>query len=127
MGWARGMGGLSSSFRSPLPAIMRERAIGFRHPVRVFAFLDGVPPVIRRIEQLSREPLGHGLFVALARGRDDPADAERLAAREAHFHRHLVGGAADAAGAHLDRWHDVVERLLEYAQRRLLGLALDQV
>jgi len=56
----------------------------------------------------------HCLFVALARRRDDPADAERLTPRRPHFDRHLIGGAADAAGAHFDRRHDVVERLLEH-------------
>src|SRR5262249_13452831 len=35
--------------------------------------------------------------------------------------------AADAAGAHLDRRHHVVERLLEDLDRVLLGLALDDV
>src|SRR5471032_928700 len=104
---------------------MRERTVGFRHLVCVFALLDGVSPVIGRIEQLSREPLGHYSFVAIARGDDDPADAERLAARGAHFNRHLVGGAADAARTHFDRGHHVVERLLEYRERALLGFALD--
>ena len=68
------------SFNSPSPAVVRERAVGFRHPMRVFALLDGVSPVVGGIEQLGREPLRHRLFVALARGRDDPADAERLPA-----------------------------------------------
>src|SRR5205809_5587491 len=104
IGWARGMG-VSFSFSScsyavPLPAVVRERAVGFRHSVRVFAFLDGVPPVIGCIEQLSREPVGHRLFAALARSRDDPANAKRLAAHGANFDRHLIGGAADAAGTH---------------------------
>src|SRR5262249_37426526 len=43
---------LSFGFRSDacsylqlLPAVVRERAVGFRHPVCVFALLDGVPPV----------------------------------------------------------------------------------
>src|SRR5208282_3310044 len=36
-------------------------------------------------------------------------------------------GAADAARAHLDRRHDVVERLLEDADRILPGLALDHI
>src|SRR6185437_2370272 len=41
--------------------------------------------------------------------------------------RHLIGGAADAAGAHFDRRHHVVQRLLEYRKRILLGLAFDDV
>src|ERR1051326_3946993 len=115
MGWLRGIG-VCLSFASVryaywlLPAVVREGAVGFRHPVRVLALLDGVPPIVRRVEQLRREPLGHGLFAALARRRDDPGDAERLAPRAAHLDRHLVGGAADAARAYFDRRHHVVER-----------------
>src|SRR5690242_21917500 len=84
-----------------LPAIMREGAVGFRHLVHVFTLLDGIPPVVRRIEQLCRKPLGHCLLVTVARGRNDPADAERLPAHRADLDRNLVGGAADTAGADL--------------------------
>src|SRR5450755_1303506 len=106
---------------------MREGPVGFRHLVGVLALLDGVSPVIGCVEQLGREPFGHRLFVAIARGRYDPAYAECLPARRAHFDRHLVGGATDAARAHFDRRHHVVERLLEYGERSLLGLALDHL
>jgi hypothetical protein len=37
-----------------------------------------------------------------ARGGDQPADRQRLAALGAHFDGHLVGGATDPARAHLD-------------------------
>ena len=37
---------LVSVLSSPLPAIMRERAVGFRHLVHVFALLDRVPPIV---------------------------------------------------------------------------------
>src|SRR5262249_38757622 len=106
---------------------MRECAVGLGHPMRVFAFLDGVPPIVRRVEQLGREPLRHRLFIALARGRDQPANAQGLAPILTYFDRHLISGAADAAGAHLDRGHDVVERLLEHGERILFGLAFDKV
>ena len=36
---------------------MRERAIGFRHAVRVFALLDGVATVVRGIHELAGEAL----------------------------------------------------------------------
>src|SRR5215469_18558960 len=122
MGWLRGM---KPSLWSP--AIMREGAIGFRHAMRVLPLLDGVSPVVRCIEQLGREPLRHRLLVTLTRSRDDPADAERLPAHRAHLDWNLIGGAADAARAHLDRRHDIVEGLLEDGDRVLLGLALDDV
>ena len=59
---------------------MRERAVGFRHPVRVFALLDGVSPIVGCVEQFGREPLGHGLFVAAARERNEKTMTERLSA-----------------------------------------------
>src|SRR5258705_3278762 len=104
---------------------MREGAVGFRHPVHVFTLLDGVPPAIRRVEQLGREPLRHRLFVAFARRGNQPADYERLPAHRADFDWHLIGGAADPARTYLDRRHHVLERLLENRQRALLGLGLD--
>src|ERR1700754_1391581 len=114
-----------NSVVSPFPAIVRERAVGFRLLVHVFPLLDGVAPVVRSIEQLRRKPLRHGLFVAPPRSDDDPADAQCLPAGGTYFHRHLVGGAADAAGTHLDGRHHVFKRLLEYGERALLGLGFD--
>src|SRR6516225_7194633 len=96
----RGMGSfLESPLVSPLPAIMRERAVGLRHPVHVFTLLDGVPPVVRCVQELRREPLGHRLLIALARSRNQPADPQSLPANRANLDRNLVGRTADAAGA----------------------------
>src|SRR5918998_3175133 len=36
-----------------LPAIMRERLVGVRHPMRVFPPLDGDAPIVRGIEQFA--------------------------------------------------------------------------
>src|SRR5512133_2259623 len=102
MGWLRGIGGYVLISSWPSPAIMRKRPIGLGHAVRVLALLDGVSPTVGCIEQLRREPLRHRLFVALARGRDDPADPERLPARRADLDRHLIGRPADAPRAHFD-------------------------
>src|SRR5713101_9182877 len=96
MGWLRGMAAKSLISVRPSPAIMRKRPVGLGHAVRVLALLDGVSPAVGCIEQLGREPLRHRLFIALASGRDDPADAERLPADRAHLDRHLIGRAADA-------------------------------
>src|SRR5262245_18560971 len=111
----------------PSPAVVRKCPIGLGHAVRILALLDGVSPAVGRIEQLRREPLRHRLLVALARGRDDPADTERLPAGGSHLDRHLIGGAADTPRAHLDRRHHIVERLLEHRDRILFGLALDDL
>src|SRR5579871_6548216 len=97
MGWCGGFGGSSWGFGSRSPAIVREGPVGLRHSVSVLAFLDSVPPIIRRVEQLRGEPLGHGLFVALACRGNDPADPQCLTARGTHFNGHLIRGAADAA------------------------------
>src|SRR5262249_43234664 len=129
MGWTRGMGKSfkASVFVDPsipaLPAIMRERTVGFRHPVNVLTLLDGIPPAIRCVKQLRGESLRHRLLVTLARGRNDPANTERLAAVVTHLDRHLIGRTADATRTHLDRGHDIVERLLEDRDWALLGLA----
>src|SRR6201996_8780898 len=120
------MGFSYESVVSPLPAIVREGAVGFRHPVHVFTLLDRVPPAVRGIEQLRGEPLRHRLFVALARSGNDPADAERLTAHVAYFDRHLIGGAADATRPHFDGRHHVFQGRFKYRQRTLLGLGLDQ-
>src|SRR6266851_2029747 len=119
------MGCSSKSVVSPLPAIVREGAVGFRHPMHVFTLLDGVSPAIRCVEQFGREPLRHRLFIAFARRRNQPADPERLPAHRAYFDRDLIGGAADAARTDFDRRHYVFQRLLENRQRTLLGLGLD--
>ena len=59
---------------------MREGAVGFRHAVRVLALLHSRAAVVRSVEQFRRETFHHCLVVAAARGRDDPADRERLTA-----------------------------------------------
>src|SRR6478609_2030934 len=110
-----------------LLAIMRESAVRFRHAVRVFAFLHRVAAIVTCIHELGREPVDHGLVVAAARGRDDPAYSERLAAIGTNFDRHLIGGAADAAGAHFDRGGDIVECRFENRERIGAQLAFDRV
>ena len=65
-------------------------------------FLTALPRLFAAsISSPDRRP-GHGRLVAAARGGDEPADGERAGAIGAHFDRHLIGGAADAARAHFD-------------------------
>src|SRR5712692_2961601 len=56
-----------------LPPVMRERPVGFRHPVRVFLFLDRLALALRGEDQLRREPLRHVLLLAGAAVLNDPA------------------------------------------------------
>ena len=86
-----------------------------------------MPRLLARIEQLARQPLDHRVLVARAGGRDDPADGQRLTALGANLDRHLVGGATDAARAHLDGRHHVFQRLMEHLHRVRLGLGFHPV
>src|SRR4051812_25100433 len=66
---------------SQLPAVVRERAVRFRHPVYVFALLDGAAPEVRGVHEFVRQLLLHRLAVAaLACEADEPPDAQRQAA-----------------------------------------------
>src|SRR5690606_24719115 len=85
---------------APLPAVVREGAVGVGHAVRVFAFLDRVAAVVGGVHQLGREARGHGRLGTAAGGGDQPAHGERLGALGTNLDRHLVGGTADPARAH---------------------------
>src|SRR5258707_12132176 len=80
-----------------LPAVMRERPIGFRHLVRVFALLHRRAAIARGVHQLPRKSPLHGWFVAAAGSRDDPADGECARTLGAHFHWYLIGRATHTA------------------------------
>src|ERR1700712_3933140 len=92
-----------------LPAVVGEGLVGLRHLVGVFAPLHGGTKTIARVEQLVHEPLGHGLLATLAGVGDQPAKRQGGAAACAHLDRHLVGGAADPAAAHLESGLHVVQ------------------
>ena len=49
-----------------LPAVVRERLVGFGHSVGVFLLLDGVPFTLARGDDLSGELLRHRLLVTAA-------------------------------------------------------------
>src|SRR3546814_17969818 len=57
----------------PLPAVVREGAVGFGHTVRVLALLHPIAAVVRRVEQLARPPRGPLCLVAVGRGVFYPA------------------------------------------------------
>src|SRR3546814_20297231 len=64
----------------PLPAVLREGAVGFGHTVRVLALLHRIAAVVRSVGQLARQARGHRRLAAVARGGYQPADRERLRA-----------------------------------------------
>src|SRR5579859_4199992 len=105
---------------------MGERLVGLGHLVRLFLAADRGARVVRRVEDLGLELLGHRLAGALARGLDDPAHRERVAAVRTDLDRYLVGRAADAPRLDLDERGRVAETRLEDLDRRpadrLLGL-----
>src|ERR1700693_2077910 len=107
-----------------LPAVVRERLVGLRHLVSVFALLHGRPAVVGRVQQLAREPLRHALLRATPRGPDQPAHAERRPPIRAYLDRHLVGRAAYATRLDLHRRLAVVHGRLEELERVLLGAVL---
>src|SRR5688572_1830200 len=107
-----------------LPLEMAEGAVRLGHLVRVFTSLDRRAEAVHGIDELGGELLAHALPVALARGLDEPAHAERQAAVAPDLDRDLVGRATDAAGLDLDDRRGVAHRGLEDLETRTPGLGL---
>src|SRR6266853_1765544 len=105
-----------------LPAIMRERLVGFRHAMHVFLLLHRSAARVRRVNQLVRELVHHGLTRALPRILQQPANCERLPAERIHFHRNLVVRAANATRLHFQQRLHVLDGFLENLQRVVVGL-----
>src|SRR3954454_3600749 len=101
-----------------LPAVVRERLVGLRHPVHVVLALERVPLRLERVEDLTGKLVAHVLLAAVAGERDEPAQRERAPAALRHLHGHLVVRAADAAAAHLEHRRDRLHGLLEHLDRR---------
>src|SRR6185295_5237091 len=112
---------------SPLPAVVRESFIGFRHAVDVVFFLDGAAAQIGRVVQLIGQLLGHALFRAGARVLQDPANRQAGSAIVGNFYRHLIVGAADATRLDFEQRLAVLHGLLEELQRIILRTILDLV
>src|SRR5687767_6055422 len=100
MGVLRGME--LSTGRLTLPAVVSEGLVGFCHAMRVFALAHGGAAVLGRIHELVSQAERHRLLAAIARGFDEPAHRESLAALRTDFDGHLVGGATDATRLHFD-------------------------
>src|SRR3954470_14223034 len=100
---------------------MGESLVGLRHAIDVLLALERAALFGLRVLELAGEPLGHRLFAACAREGDEPADREGASPALGDFDRDLVGGTADAAGAHLEDRGEGTDRLLERLDRLLLA------
>src|ERR671936_123521 len=89
-------------YRAALPPVVGEGLVRLRHTVGVLAPLDRRPLSLRRVHDLVRELLGHGLARPGARRRDQPAHRQRDAAIAPYLDRHLVGRAADPPRLNLE-------------------------
>src|SRR6516164_342515 len=110
-----------------LPSIMREGFVRIGHPVCVLPPFDRDTAIIGGIEKFARKSFFHRVLRPTARTRNQPADRQRLAALGPNFHRHLVSGATDPAGAHFNRGTHIAERIMEHAQRILAAAFGDAV
>src|SRR5690606_27035710 len=115
----------SSDAPRPLPAVVREGLVGLGHAVDVVLALVGAALLLLRVEQLVGEALGHRLLATLPGELDEPADRERARAALRDLDRHLVGRAADAAGADLEDRGERLDRLLERLDRILARALAD--
>src|SRR6266436_196449 len=105
-----------------LPAIVCERLVRFRHTMHVFLLLHRSAARVRRVNQLVRELVHHGLTRAFPRILQQPANRERLPAERIHFHRNLVVRAANATRLHFQQRLHVLDGFLENFQRIVVGL-----
>src|SRR6266567_2894871 len=105
-----------------LPTVMRERLVRFCHAVYVFLLLHSSAARIRRINQLVRELVHHGLARAFPRILQQPANRQRLPPKRIHFHWNLVVRAAHAPRLHFQQRLHVLDGLLENLQCIVVGL-----
>src|SRR4051812_44328998 len=85
-----------------LPAVVRERLVGLRHPVEVVLTLVGTALLVEGVQDLPRELLVHVLLAPVARIRNDPPHGEGARAARRHLDRDLIVRAADAPRARLE-------------------------
>src|SRR5271155_3969018 len=115
---------VSLFFLSSLPPIVRKSFVGLGHAVHVFFLLDSCAAIVGGIEKFVAQLVDHAFFAASTRVDDQPANRQRGTPIGVHFHRHLVVGAAYAAGLHFEQRLDVLDRLLEELQGFVATLLL---
>src|SRR6185295_20165686 len=105
--------------RLPLPAVVGKGLVGLRHAEDVVLALERAALLGLRVEQLVGEPLRHRLLATVAGELDEPAHGERAGAAGRDLDRHLVGRAADTAGADLEHRGERLDGRLERLDRVL--------
>src|SRR3954451_8635105 len=89
------------SFFSCLPAVVRKRLVGLRHPVDVVLALERPALLVQGVQNLVGQLVRHALLAAVPRVGHEPAHGQRAGPTLRHLDRHLVVRAADAAAADL--------------------------
>src|SRR5690625_3860550 len=105
-----------------LPAVVRERPVGFGHSVHVLAALHTGAEAVGGIEELIHQALGHAFFPARAGVVDQPAQGKGVAPSGTDLDRNLVRRATDTAAADLEGGLDVVQGAFERDDRVSAGL-----
>src|SRR6266851_638345 len=111
----------ASLTKTPLPTVVRERLVRFRHAVHVFFLLHGPAARIGRVNQFIRQLVHHRLACALPRILQQPANRQRLPPERVHFHGDLVVRAAHAPRLHFQQRLHVLDGLLENLQSVVVG------
>jgi len=82
---------------------MGERAVGVGHSMCCLSRFLTPPPRLAAASRIPPQPFLHRFFAARTSRRDEPSHRERIAPDGPHFDWNLIVGAADPAGANLDR------------------------
>src|ERR1700744_4731100 len=109
-----------------LPAVVGEGLVGLRHAVDVVLPLPGAALLLVRVEDLPGEAIGPRVLARGAGVLEEPADGEGAGATRGHLDRDLVGRAADAAGADLERRGQGFDRRLEGLARVFSAALADE-
>ena len=107
--------------------VVGESAVGLGHAVRVLFFLYCATFAFAGGDNFSCELFRHALAAALAGIFNQPFHPDGNFALSADFRWDLEGGAPDAAAAHLDLGHNVIQSLFPEAVFVLLSAFGDQV
>src|SRR5690349_5827714 len=104
---------------------MRERLVGFCHPVNFVALLHRAATAFSRFGEFTSQTQSHRLLAALLRGFTQPTHRQCHTTRGTHFDRNLIVRTTNATALHFDHRLHVVERYREHFQRVLATLGLD--